>query len=226
MRTLSLLLAGLLGGASLAAQESDQRSTIYANAGYPYRVDADAVEFQVIVEGRGNSAAQAASPCAGAVDSVTATLRRLGIAALTFDVVAQGVAPVTSPYGQPTPGERFLARTTIRVRLTDLRHLPRVTAAVLDAGAARTAMFQWSAHGIEGIRRVALDSALVRAAREAEQMAKVLGGQLGRLHHATSGEGNSYNNYYTGQDNTVQSTPEVRGTMTADVTYAFVRPLP
>lgn len=205
-----------------AAQEEPGPPVVYAATRVPYHADADLVEFQIIVEGKGNSALQASGPCRYAVDSVAAALTRLALPTLSFDIVSQGVAPVTSQYGQPVAGERFLARSTLRVRLSDLRQLSRVTAAALDAGASRTAMFQWSSRTLGRAQAIARDSAVVLARAEGERLARALGGRLGALRSANATDDGGNAGYYPGQDQTVQTLPEIRGRMTVNATWIFI----
>ena len=223
MRPLLCAMISLSAAAGpLAAQEEPGPPVVYSATHVPYHADADAVEFQVIVEGKGNSALQASGPCRYAVDSVVAALTRLALPSLAIDVVPQGVAPVSSQYGQAVSGERFLARSTIRVRLTDLRHLSRVTSVAFEAGATRTAMFQWSSRTLARAREVAHDSAVALARTEGERLARALGGRLGELRSANAGDDAANAGYYPGQDQSVQTIPEVRGRISVNVTWTFV----
>lgn len=203
------------------AQATDTLPVLNSSGSFSYRVDADAVEFQVIVEGKGNAAAQAAFPCANVVDSVRSALLRLNLPSLSFDVVPQGVAAATASYGLPATGERFVARSTFRVRLTDVKQLARVTAAALDAGASRTAMFAFTSTRLSAARHAAEDSAMAEAIAEARRSAELLGGRLGTLLEVNGGSGPAPN-YYGGQDQSVQSIPEIRGVSNYQLRWRFL----
>ncbi|HEX7918030.1 MAG TPA: SIMPL domain-containing protein, partial [Gemmatimonadales bacterium] len=201
---MSVIALAFASVAPLVAQDPPSPPTIDGTGQVPYRVAAEGVDFQIVIEGKGNSAGQALAPCGNGVDSVRAALTRLALPTLTFEVIPQGVAPVTNSYGQPVTGERYMARTTLRVRLTDLRQLPRITAIALDAGATRLADFQWRSGRIETALRTAQDSAVALARRDAEQMAHAFGGTLGQLRNVNYGDQRTCP-YYPNQDQTVQS---------------------
>ena len=222
-----LVILGLLAVlASPGVAQEVQPPTIYANGREAYRIDADAVEFQIVIEGHGNTAMQALAPCTSGLDSVRAALTRLSIPSLTIDVIPLGVAPATNQYGQPTTGERYIAKTAIRVRLSDLRLLPRITATAIDAGATRTAHFRWSTTRLDGVQRVAREAAVAQARREAETVARALGGSLGALRSVSMNDDRDPADYYQNQDQSVQSTPEVRGSLVVNASWDFVPPRP
>jgi uncharacterized protein len=156
------------------------------------RVAPDRATVLLYVETRNPSAAAAASGNSRSVAAVRDTLRRLGL----DSAVTTSSYNVGADY-DPRPVERdggprrngYIARTVLRVSVRQLDLVGRV----IDAGFAR------GATGVEGVffeastaeaaRRDAMADAAVAARRDAEALARSLGGSLGPLISATTASG-------------------------------------
>ena len=209
------------------AQESPSTSTLSASGAAPYRVAVEGVDFMIVVEGKGKTAAMAVSPCDHAVDSVRAALARFGNAIASSEILAQGVTPFTPTYGQPAGEDRYVARSIFRVRLADPRQLVPVTAAAFDAGGSRTLGFRFTSRGAEAARQAALDTAAAVAVRRGERMARALGGRLGSVRTIDSSDSDPnavYANYPTDQDRSSQLFPEISGTINVMITWTYLPP--
>ena len=193
--TLLVLLA--LAPAALAAQlappTADGPPEVETIGSGERRVAPDRATVMLFVESRAASAVAAANANARVVAAVRDTLRRLGL-----DSAATTAAYNVGPdYEQPRPDVRggepqrrgYLARTSLRVRLSRLDEIGRA----IDAGLAR------GASGVEGVffesstaeetRRAALAEAAAAARRDAEALARALGGTLGPLVSVTTAGG-------------------------------------
>jgi uncharacterized protein YggE len=226
-RAMPLLFAPLLLIAPVlaAAQESSGPPTLYASGSAPYRLRAEGVEFIAVIESNAKTATLAAAPCVSMIDSAQASLTRLGIRGLTVEVMEAAVAPIASRYGEAQTADRYSAKSLLRVRLTDLGQLRRVSVALLEAGTTRFTGFRYSAAGAAEARRVAYEAAAVAARAQAEQIARALGGRLGELREAGSGDADPsamYQHYAPDQDQSAGSYPEIRGTISVNLTWTFV----
>jgi uncharacterized protein YggE len=188
MRCIALLVVSV----SLA-NVSGVAGQVSAESGPPYietvgtgqrRVAPDRASVHLIIESRAASAATAAAQNGRAVQAVQDTLRRAGLDS----------APTTSSYhvGQDyermrmdRPGEPrpigYVARTVLRVRLTRLENVGRVIDVGLAKGATGVESAFFEASNAEEERRAALAEAALAARRDAEALARALGGSLGPI---------------------------------------------
>jgi uncharacterized protein len=146
------------------------------------RVAPDRATVMLFVESRAQTAAGAASANAKAVQAVLDTLRvaRLdsGAATASYNV---------GPHYQPGPGRGepqqsgYAARTVLRVQLTRLDLVGRVIDAGLGKAATGVESIWFESSRAEETRRSALSDAAEAARRDAEALARALGGSLGPL---------------------------------------------
>jgi uncharacterized protein YggE len=142
----------------------------------------DRATLHLFVESKAQSAAAAATLNTRAVQAVLDTLRRVGLdTAVTTS--SYNVGPNYEP--GPERGEPrrsgYAARTVLRVRLTRLDQVGRVIDAGLGKGASGVESVWFEASTAEQERRAALAEAALAARRDAEALARALGGSLGRL---------------------------------------------
>jgi uncharacterized protein YggE len=146
------------------------------------RVVPDRANVHLFVESKAPSAAAAAAQNGRAVQAVRDTLRRVGL-----DSAATTSSYNVGPNYEPNPerGEPrrsgYAARTVLRVRLTRLDQVGRVIDAGLAKGATGVENVWFEASTAEQERRAALAEAAVAARRDAEALARALGGSLGAL---------------------------------------------
>ena len=188
-RSTVVIAAGLIGLTNVSALEAQATAPIPEQ---PYietvgtgtrRTPPDRANVHLIVETRAATAAGAAAQNTRTVAAVVDTLRKAGLdSAVTTSSyhVGPNYEPVPTERGEPRP-RGYFARTVLRVRLTRIESVGRV----IDAGLARGAtgveqVFFESSRGEEE-RRAALADAAASARREAEGLARALGGSLGRL---------------------------------------------
>jgi uncharacterized protein YggE len=146
------------------------------------RVAPDRANVHLTVESRAASAAAAAAQNVRSVQAVLDTLRRIGL-----DTAVATSSYNVGPNWEPDPERReprrvgYVARTVLRVRLTRLEMVGRVIDAGLAKGATGIESVWFEASTVEQERRAALAEAALAARRDAEALARSLGGSLGPL---------------------------------------------
>ena len=146
------------------------------------RVAPDRATVTLIVETRAPSAAVAASNNARAVAAVRDTLRTLGLESAT-SMASYNVGP---NYDAPGPDRRperlgYVARSVVRVRLTQIDQVGRVIDAGLARGSTGVEGVLFEASTAEEARRAAMADAARAAQRDADALARSLGGTVGAL---------------------------------------------
>ena len=149
------------------------------------RVAPDRATVTLYVESKAPTAARAATDNARAVAAVMDTLRRLGLDSAATSA-SYNVGPDFEP---PRPADRgegprrvgYAARTAIRVQLARIDLVGRVIDAGLARGATGVEGVWFEASTAEEARRAALADAALAARRDAEALARALGGSLGPL---------------------------------------------
>lgn len=155
------------------------------------RVAPDRATIHLTVQSKAPTAGAAASLNARAVQAVLDTLRR---AALDSSVAtaSYSVGPNYERGGireEPTRAG-YMANTVLRVRLTRLDQLGRVIDAGLAKGATGVESLWFESSTAEESRRAALADAAAAARRDAEALARALGGSLGPLLSVTTAPSN------------------------------------
>ena len=184
-RSFALIACGILLAAPAVAQTSS------APADPPYietvgtgqrRVAPDRANVHLIVETRAATAAAAAAQNTGAVTAVVDTLRRAGLdSGITTSSYHVG------PYYEPSPERMeprrtgYVARTVLRVRMTRLAEVGRVIDMGLAKAATGVEAVYFESSRAEEERRAALAEAAAAARRDAEVLARTMGGSLGRM---------------------------------------------
>lgn len=151
------------------------------------RIPPDRATVMLFVESKAASAATAAAANARAVQGVLDTLRaaRLDSAVAT---ASYNVGPNYEP--NPVRGEPqrsgYVARTVLRVQLTRIDQVGRVIDVALGKGASGVESVWFESSRAEEARRAALADAADAARRDAEALARALGGSLGALLHTST----------------------------------------
>ena len=179
-------LALLLQASAALAQERlpipDPRPEVETVGTGERRVAPDRATTLLMVQSKALTAATAASENARVVQAVRDTLRQLGL------TVATGSYNVGTDY-EPRPTTRndpprpigYVARTVLRVQLTHIDQVGRTIDAGLARGATGVQGVVFESSMMEETRRAALADAAVAARRDAEALARALGGTLGPL---------------------------------------------
>jgi len=145
------------------------------------RVPPNKAVLVVTVEGRAQSATEAAQIAAKTVASVTAALRGAGAQPAQ---VTNGGYNVTRDY-ETERGSRkprgFIARNSVRTEVSDIANLGRFIDASLTGGATEVSPIVLLGPNMTGARREALKLAVEEARLDADALATAAGGSLGRL---------------------------------------------
>jgi uncharacterized protein YggE len=157
------------------------------------RVVPDRAAVMLFVQTKATTAAPAAAANARAVAAVRDTLRKLGVdSGVTTASYHVGpdydVRPVDRD-GRPRP-VGYSARTVVRVPLTRLDQIGRVIDAGLARGATGVEGVSFESSTAEQARREALAEAAAAARRDAEALARALGGSIGALLNTSTAGGN------------------------------------
>jgi uncharacterized protein YggE len=170
-------------GAQVAAPSTERNPDIETVGSGERRVAPDRATVMLIVETRAPSAAVAASNNARAVAAVRDTLRRLGLESVTT-TASYNVGPAYEPPRPERSGpERvgYAARSVVRVQLSQIDQVGRVIDAGLARGGTGVEGVFFEASTAEEARRAALADAATVARRDAEALARSLGGTAGPL---------------------------------------------
>ena len=157
------------------------------------RIAPDRATVLLQVESKAPAASAAAAQNTRTVQAVRDTLRRLGLdSAVT--TASYNVGP---DFERPQPVERnaprrvgYAARTVMRVQLTRLGQIGQVIDAALGRGATGVEGVFFEASTADDARREALADAAQSARRDAESLARALGGTLGPLLSTSTAAGN------------------------------------
>ncbi|HYC50429.1 MAG TPA: SIMPL domain-containing protein [Gemmatimonadaceae bacterium] len=146
------------------------------------RVAPDRAFVHVIVQSRASTAAAAASANAAAVQAVTDTLRRAGIdTAITTSSYHVGPDYQPRPMGGEPQVVGYMAHSVLRVRPPRIDMVGRAIDIAFAKGATGVENVWFESSKSEETRREALADAAAAARRDAEQLARALGGSLGEL---------------------------------------------
>lgn len=187
----SLLLVARVGSAQDRPVPFDPRPDVETVGSGERRIPPDRATVLLLVQSKAPFAAGAAAENARAVTAVRDTLRQLGFNVTT---ASYNVSP---DYEQrPIPRDEgprpvgYMANTTIRVQLTRVDQVGRAIDAGLARGATGVQGAFFESSQIEDARRAALADAAGAARRDAEALARALGGTLGPLISASTAGGN------------------------------------
>ena len=210
----SLLVAALLVSASTSAsaqQAASSEPDIETVGTGTRRIAPDRAAVHVTIQTRARSAAAAAAANATAVQAVIDTLRRAGLdSAASTSMYRVGPDYERRPVsGAPPQVIGYVAHTTLRVRPPRIDLVGRVIDASFAKGATGVEGVMFESSRAEEARREALADAAGAARRDAEVLARALGGSLGPL-LSTSTVGR---NAYDGVNVSMGEVAESSGTM-------------
>jgi uncharacterized protein YggE len=184
-RSFALIACGFLLAAPAAAQTSSAPSDppyIETVGTGQRRVAPDRANVHLIIETRAPTAAGAAAQNTRAVTAVVDTLRRAGLdSGVTTSSYHVGPNYEPSPERMEPRRTGYLARTVLRVRMTRLDEVGRVIDMGLAKGATGVEAVYFESSRVEDERRAALAEAAAAARRDAEVLARAMGGSLGRM---------------------------------------------
>ena len=177
----------LLCAAPAAAQESPTEPQISATGRGEVRVKPTRAVIVFTVQGRGETAAAAASENA---KLVAATIRSLSSAGAKSDDISNPGYNVAPDYEYTQTGRKqngFVATNSIRVEIPKIADVGKIIDAGLSGGASQVGSAQFLGDKMEDSRRAAVKLAVQAAKDDAEIMADAAGGRLGRLLSVTGG---------------------------------------
>ena len=182
----SLLAAALLvsASASASAQQAGSSEPDIETVGTgTRRIAPDRAAVHVTIQTRARSAAAAAAANATAVQAVIDTLRRAGLdSAASTAMYRVGPDYDRRPVsGEPPQVIGYVAHSTLRVRPPRIDLVGRVIDASFAKGATGVEGVFFESSRAEDARREALADAAGAARRDAEALARALGGSLGPL---------------------------------------------
>ena len=186
---LALLLVPRIGVAQAGAERGGDVPDIETVGSGERRVPPDRASVMLLVESKAGGAAIAAAANAKTVAAVRDTLRKLGLDSAS-STAHYNVGPDFEPGDREGPRRiGYAARTVVRVDLTRLDQVGRVIDAGLAKGATGVEGVHFEASTAEDARRAALADAAQAARKDAEALARSLGGGLGPLLSASTAGG-------------------------------------
>jgi uncharacterized protein YggE len=161
-------------------QQSQEAAFIEVSGTAAVSVPTDRAQVSFAMETRGESAAQASSTNAAAMDRVLTALRRAGLPGLELTTFGYSLQPqyATDPARVRTI-VAYVANNNVSATITDVDAVGRVIDIAIGAGANRVANISFSASDTEPARAQALAEAVRSARAEAQVIAQSLGYSLG-----------------------------------------------
>jgi uncharacterized protein YggE len=177
-----ILVAAIILPAALGAQQF-RDSVISVSASRVAVVMADRASGWVVVEGTGETPADANARADTKLKAVGEAIRALGTAVSADRPISYGVAvaPNTNGYPMANVPTTYVARSVIRIQIAKLDQMGTAIASLLSAGAASVGNLAFESSASEGVRRDKVNEAIAAARSEAEALASALGGKLGAL---------------------------------------------
>jgi uncharacterized protein YggE len=165
----------------LLAQTLYSESQISSSGQGEVQIKPTAASLYFTVQGRGETAALAATKNAQIVSETVKALIAAGLRPETISNSVYNVAPDFEFTAGARKQNGFLASNGIRIQKVNIADVGKIIDAGLAAGATMVSSAQYSGDGIEEARRSALKIAVQQARFDAEAMAAAAGGSLGRL---------------------------------------------
>jgi len=197
------------------------------------RVSADRAAVYAAIEATAETSPEAVQRATRKLQSVTDSLRAVGVPAQDIAAVPYGLAPAVgiAALQMATPPQApYTARFVVRLPATRLERIIVVAAAAVAGGASSAVPGAFETAAADSVRRALYADALGQARRDAEALAAALGGRLGALIEATStvgpnqgsqGSGFSFPSTFSGYSWQSQP-PDVTITASASVRFRFV----
>ena len=180
---IGMVVLALTPGPGLGAQATDaeQPPTVETVGVGERRIAPDRASVMLVVASKAPTASAAAAANSRAVAAVRDTLARLGL----DTIVTTASYHVGANYEPGVRGERqqagYIARTTLRIPLRRIDDAGRVIDAGLARGGTGVDAIWFESSMAEEARRAAMADGAAAARRDAESLARALGGTLGPL---------------------------------------------
>jgi len=179
---IALLLPAVLPAQVLSTPVSGRDSVITLSASRSSRVAPDRASLFVTIEGVAETTADALTRAESKRDAVIKALQALGSAVELTPPVPYSVGPTPTQRGFPSaPSNSMTAKIAFRVNVKQIDRLARVLATATDAGAASTGPVMYESTLADSLRRLETDAAIAGLRRDAEAIAKSLGGRIASL---------------------------------------------
>lgn len=226
-----MMLPATVLGQSTRLDNADPEPRIVATATRTARIAPDRVTLFLMIEGSGESAAEAAQRAAGKLQAVTSALQPFANTRDAISTMPYGVSPAPNINGYPGSSSQtsFVARYLVRIQPSRLDQITPITTAAIGAGASATGPPSFEATGADSVRRLRYAEALSQARRDAEAIAAALGGKLGAVLEVSSngGPNQSGGSSYVTFMNRFElggpmQPPEVLVSATVTVRYRFI----
>jgi uncharacterized protein len=226
-----MMVPAIASSQNARLENADAEPRIVSTATRTSRVAPDRVTLYLMVEGSGESPAEASQRASQKLDAVTGAVQKFASGRDGMSTVPYGVSPAQNIPGYPGSSSQtsFLARYVVRIQPSRVDQTTALAAAAIAAGASASSPPLFEASGADSVRRVRYAEALAQARRDAEAIAAALGGHLGAVIEVSStggfnpqGSANyvSFMNRYEFAG-PVQP-PEVMVTATVTVRYRYV----
>lgn len=191
--------AALVGLVILAAVAVPVEAQVPDRDGSPRRVSVSRTVRQSVTPDRATvvlgaeavmaNPGEAAARLATLEREIVDTLRRIGIPQSAISVMPHGVSIVRQPGGYQSTIVQHSAQSVIRVSVDRIDRIPAVGNAALGKGTVHVnqAVFEYSSE--DSVRRVLVQQAIAEARRDAEVIARAMGGRLGQVIDVTQSSG-------------------------------------
>jgi uncharacterized protein YggE len=212
-------------------ESGDPEPRIVSTATRTTRIAPDRVTLYLMIEGSGESPAEASQRASQKLDAVTGAVQKFASGRDAMSTVPYGVSPAQNIPGYPGSSSQtsYLARYVVRIQPSRVDQTTSLAAAAIAAGASASSPPLFEASSADSVRRLRYAEALTQARRDAESIAAALGGHLGAVIEVSStggfnpGANSSYVSFMNRYEfaGPVQP-PEVVVTATVTVRYRFV----
>ena len=191
-RSSLVAFAALLAAAPAAAAQSPEpaaarRVTVTRNI--REQVTPDRATVVLSVEATLADPADAAARLVTLERALADTLRTLGIPASAISVTPMGVSVVRQPGGYQPGIVQHSAQSIMRVSLDRIGHVATVSSAAMAKGGVHVNQPTFELAAEDSVRRVLVQRAIAEARRDAENIARSMGGRLGPIVDATQNTG-------------------------------------
>jgi uncharacterized protein YggE len=195
-KTIAVLLTFLPAialGQGAQIESADQAPRIVATATRTTRIAPDRATLYLMIEGSGETPAEASQRAAQKLQSVTSAITGLAATQGAISSLPYGVSPTPALNGYPGSSSQtsYVARYILHVQPTHLDQASAIAAAAIAAGASATSPPFFESSATDSARRVLYTEALLQARHDAEALAAALGGHLGAVVEVSSSGGSN-----------------------------------
>lgn len=226
-----MLVPTLVFAQNARIENAGPEPRIVSTATRTTRIAPDRVTLYLVIEGSGESPAEASQRASQKLQAVTGAVQQFASGRDAISTFPYGVSPSQNLPGYPGSSSQtsFLARYVIRVQPSRVDQTTPLAVAAIAAGASSSSPPLFEATSADSVRRLRYAEALSQARRDAESIAAALGGRLGAVIEvaSTAGSNQGGNSSYVSFMNRYEfagpvQPPEVVVTATVTVRYRFV----